>query len=230
MRVILFILILLTFASCGHAPLSNRFPASFYNDVQYGDVEISQSSVKQFPPEIEAGLYRYFFYVQLKDEQGDYIDRDKNEFKVINPKNQEVKFSFERILRGRYYLIIEKSGSMRSSELDFYIAGIKLKENLKIKLQHASRNHSNLKMISHTHHQVKFLLTLNDHKGRAVNVPFAPEIILDGNVEIKDLKPVKDGQWEFTVLHSEQNLLLYFSVRTQGAYFKNLFRFHHVEK
>jgi len=73
-------------------------------------------------------------------------------------------------------------------------------------------------------------LKLADKTNRIVDSPEIPEIFLEGDGFIQDLKYLGEGVWDFTVVHPGENQLMYFSVRYMGLYFPNLYRYQHVDK
>lgn len=223
----LFVLCIL-FTACGHEPL--RKLASFdASTIVLGTIDASKSTVKQFPPEKDGHTFRYFFYVQLKDPQNRYVDVDEKDFQ-ISSENKNLPFKVERILSGRYYLIVEQNSELAARELTFFVQGKKLKERFKLFMREAHSDHTKIRILKRLKGKLHLELALKDSKGQPVEVPGSPEIILDGNGLVEDLKHKSHGKWEFTLLHAEQNQIIYISVRVQGSYFKNLFRFHYVER
>ena len=230
MKPLLFWSLLLVIGCSLRSP--TREIASFYQDIHLGEVNAQKSVVKQFPPEIEGALTRYYFYVQLKDDQGDFIDREMSDFNITEDKKQKVEFSFKRILRGRYYLIVEKETETSKGHLDFTVAGHSLSKQLKLPIKAPVRKHSHLKKVAQERNRVKFILTLADAQKNPVDVYHSPEIILEGNHhgQIEELERTGPGKWQFSVVYPEENQLIYLSIRSSGVYLKDLFRFQHVEK
>lgn len=222
---------LLFLIGCSHRS-PERNMASFYQDVQLGVVDPLKSVVKQFPPEVDGSVTRYYFYVQLLDDQGDYIDREQDDFQINEDHKQKVNFSFKRILRGRYYLILEKESEKSKGHLDFSVSGHSLSKQLKLPIKPPVRKHSHLKKVSEESNRVNFVLTLADAQAMPVDVYHSPEIILEGNHHgvMEGLERAGPGKWQFSVVYPEENQLIYLSIRSAGVYFKDLFRFQHVEK
>jgi hypothetical protein len=73
-------------------------------------------------------------------------------------------------------------------------------------------------------------LTLSDKKGSFVELLQMPEIMIEGNGLISDLGLVRKGVWRFRVNYSDDNHIMYFSVRGNGVYLERLLRFQHIEK
>lgn len=230
MRIVFIFCLCLTFA-CSHSPKNTRRVASFFSDIQQGDLDVSKSRVRQFPPEKHGAHIRFYFFVELKDQQGDYIDRDPSEFKVTNLEKKKVPFTIKRVLRGRYYLSVEDPITQNRRELKFEVAGLLVSSAIPLPLRQAARKYSNVKLLSKEKNRVKFLLTLADDKGKAVDALYSPEIILDGNTtaHVESVERLSEGKWQISVIYPEENQLFYISVRSLGVYFKKLFRFQHIE-
>lgn len=201
--------------------------------IKYGDPDVSKSSIKLFPPELEGGMYKYYFYLELKNLNDHYIDLNETEIQILNSKLLPVRFQVNRKLVGRYYLIVYAANEIKFEGLSFFIRGQNLKGHFQLFVQAPVSDYSKIKLISQDRdkHEVKFQLYLRDQKNRPVSLTNPPEIILDSDGgSIDDLVMTQEGVWEFKIYYSEQNQLIYLSVRAQGVYFKDLYRFHHVEK
>lgn len=225
-----FLLILLTVLySCAHHDGVYRGPSSAEEIVMYGDPDPVRSSVKLFPPQHEENLSRYFFFLELVDENGKHVDRDLHEFEVRS-KKKALPVKVQRTLRGRYYVILETNDEFSRGKLDFYVAGSKLREHLKIGLLPAHKSHTRIKLIRARKNYVKLELILRDKKGRFVETPDAPEFFTDSETFVSKLEHMGNGIWHVTLAYPYGNQLFYVSVRSHGVYFKNLFRFQYVDK
>lgn len=228
MRLYLFPLLTLFF-SCAHHDGPDRAPSSEATAFLYGDHDLVQSSVKEFPPRYEDEIVRHFYFVELKEQTSSYVDRDLHEFEVkTNKKNLPIRV--ERVLRGRYYVVIDLKEDVPSSHLDFYVGGLKLRENFVVGLKPAHVAHTKVRLIKASRTKARFELVLKDKNGHWVETPLPPEIIPESEVEIRKLEHMGNGIWQITVTYPQGNQLFYLSVRSQGVYFKNLIRFHYVEK
>ena len=229
------LLILLTiFYSCSHLNKRHdgpdRVPSSEAEAIRFGDHDIIQSSVKEFPPQHEEKITRHFYFVELKEQTSSYVDRDLHEFEV-RVKKKKLPIRVERVLRGRYYVILEAEKGLSTSQLDFYVAGIKLRESFKIGLKPAHESHSKIRLIKAWKTKAKFELILRDKNDRWVETPVPPEVIIpEYDVTVNKVEHMGNGIWQVTVSYPQGNQLFYLSVRSHGVYFKNLFRFHYVEK
>lgn len=225
----LILLTLIALTACSHMP--EREPASFSEIIVLGEIDKFKSVVTLFPPEIKGDIYRYFFYLQLKNSEGQFVDCDERDVVLKNKKGKKIPFRLERVLPGKYYVIIEKSAKVITSDLDISVQGKVLREQFKLTLNHPDKKNSKIKIISEENHRVTFELTLADSNGKRVNLFEKPEIVFnDGNVSMENLHQVKEGVWRFTLLLSEQNHVIYISVKTNGAYLERLYRLHYVDK
>lgn len=220
---------LMFFTACAHLEGPDREPASYQDIVLYGDPDLYRSSVKMFPPEYFKKITRHYFYLELRDEKGMHIDRDFHEFEVrARKKNRPIKV--ERVLRGKYYIIVDSDKNHSTDLLDFYVAGIKLKESFRLGMNPAHPTFTKIRQLKATNSRGKFELVLKDEMGRVVETPEAPEIIVNGDSEIVKVEPKGNGIWHITLRYPSGNQLFYISVRSQGIEFKNLFRFQYTEK
>jgi hypothetical protein len=89
---------------------------------------------------------------------------------------------------------------------------------------HAST--SKILMGNYTPGKASFKLHLLDSKKNPVQLNEKPEILFEGGLgSIEEIKMNEDFSWEFTLIHPENNPMLEFSVRAQGAYLKGLYRY-----
>jgi hypothetical protein len=227
MRLI-FLLLLTVLFSCAHHDGEYRRPSSTESKMIYGDVDPLKSSVKQFPPVYEDKFTRHFYFLEIKDENGKFVDRDIHEFEV-RLKKKKLPAKIQRTLRGRYYAHFESEDDVVVGELDFFVGGMKLRESFKIGLLPAHRDNSSMRLLRKGKTRAKLELVLKDKKGRFVEVPDAPEIISEGGGELAKLEHKGNGIWHITLAYPHGNQLFYISVRSHGVYFKNLFRFQHVD-
>lgn len=223
----IFLLILLT--ACAHLEGTDREPASYQDIVLFGDPDLYRSSVKSFPPEYFKKITRHYFYLELRDEKGMHIDRDVHEFEVrAAMKNRLIKV--ERVLRGKYYVIVDTDKNHPNSLLDFYVAGLKLKDSFRLGTMPPHPSNTKMRKLKATNSRAKFELILRDEMARPVETSEAPEIIVNSDSEIVKVEPKGNGIWHVTLRYPYGNQLFYISVRSQGIEFKNLFRFQHTEK
>lgn len=231
--------------ACSHSPL--RDPAALTEEQAtfFGQVDRSKSSVRLFRPEMEDKIFRYYFYLQLKDMDGKWVDVDKSEIAIKTTEGKKLDFQLKRQgVTGRYYVIVERPGELQFSKLNFYIQGHKILERFNLFMPVPDSSKSRLEIVDHNYEKriIHFRLTLNDSQGRPVEDAGYPEIIMKtesignpsyGPIEglvIEDYELIKKGVWEFYLLYTEQNQIIYFTVRSQGTYLNNLFRLHHVDK
>jgi hypothetical protein len=224
---LLTLLILIILVSCSTAP-QVRLPASDTLE-RLGMVDVDRSLVQIFQA-LGSHEVAYYFYVQLKDTKGNFVDATKSDFKILTTRGKRVKFDFERLLVGRYYLSIPKKSHQQSHQMDLYVRGKVLRGQLKISMRQPHPKHTTLKLLSNHGNQLTLELRFADQKNHPVEVPQTPEILLEGGGAIENLLRVKEGIWQFTVYYPEENQILYLGVRTMGLTFQNLYRYQHVEK
>lgn len=234
MRLI-FLMALFTLVSCASSDLREGRNLASVEDLQrikFGSVETAKSTIKVFPPEFEKGIYRNYFFLELRDQSSDYIDIIKSDLVVLDQDQRPFNFNLNRTMVGRYYLIIESQDKVDSKDVNITIQKKKLLALSKVSLQVPVLENSKITIVNHDRakHRAVFQLELKDEKSRPLNLVTDPELILDGDGVLTDIHSVRAGVWEFTVDYSEQNHIIYISVRAQGTYFREMFRFHHVEK
>ena len=223
MRIGLFFLIL-TFFGCAEAPL--RHPAS-ETIIRIGEVSRAHSLVQLFPTS-EGDTLTYNFYLQLKNEKSEYVDCDPSEIILKTKKNRPVPFKLERLLTGRYYLILNKSQGLK--DIDFFVKGIELKEKFNLNLRKPDKKFTSITIAQKDDGKVVFRLKLADKTNKPVVLLNEPEIVLEGRGEIEGVRYIQEGIWEFTLVYPEENQIIYLSVRAQGVYLTNLLRYQHIEK
>lgn len=221
------ILFLFIFVACAGQPI-NRGPASIDTDEFYGEADYSLSNVKLFPPEREGNSYHHFFYVELRNKKGQFVDVDSREIRLRTKTGKGPQFSVSRLLRGRYYIAVDSRDKLSYSDFDFLLQGKLLKEQVKLNFQEVSPRHTWIKSVSKYGHRMKMRLFLGDSRGKAIDFPSPPELILDGNGFIEDLTRVSAGTWEFDLLLPDQNEIVYISLRAHGKYLERLYRLQHI--
>lgn len=203
-----------------------RGPAS-QTPMRFGEVSATHSSVQLFP-DSEADSHTYYFYIQLKDAKGEFVDCEPSEIVLKTKKKKLIKFKYERLLIGRYYLILDKSQGFK--DIHFSVKGIALKGKFNLDIRRPDMKHSHIVLEKKLPGKLTFRLKLADRSNRPVMTSVAPEIILDGRGEVQELRYIQEGIWVFTVIYPEDNQIMYFSIRSQGSYLVNLLRYQHVEK
>lgn len=224
----LFLALIFLISACASDPERQaRKIASLSRPVIY---DHSKSLVQIFPAVSADDSIWYYFYVQTKDTFGRYTHIDPSDIVIKTRKGKTVPYKYEQVLGGRYYLTIEKTSEFSSAELDVFVRGKALKEQFKLNLHHPDKSHSSIRLVKNSRNKITFQLRLADKKNQPVEIPDKPEIILEGMGNVEDLKQVKEGTWEFSIIYPEQNQIMYFSVRAMGIYLSNLYRYQHVEK
>jgi hypothetical protein len=224
-RAILLFLFFLT--SCAH-PEPKRSIAS--REMVIGEIDYAKSLVQLFPSADKDNTLRYYFYLQLRDVKGNFVDCSPSEILIKTNKGKRVHFDYERLLPGRYYLSLDQGLKMNSSQLDFYVGGKPLKEKFNLPHRSPDRNNTKITIIEKLDNKIVLQLRLADQKNLPVEHIEMPEIIIDGVGLLEDMKPMGPGVWEFTVTYPEDNQIIYLHVRALSFYFSNLFRYQYVDK
>lgn len=226
-QLVLFALFLLVTGCASRPP--HRTPSS-ETSFRFGEIDTLKSRVQIFPAIIFNGELVHYFYLQLKDHEGKFIDCDPSEISPITHKGQPIPFKYERLLTGRYYITIQQSPEVNYGELNFFIRDKILKEQFKLYLQKPDKSHAQVSVVKNDKNKITLRLRLADKANRPVALPDTPEVLLDGLGSVEELKLIDEGIWEFSVIYPEQNQIMYFSIRAHGVYFERIFRYHHVEK
>lgn len=226
MRLVSFVFILFVCVSCATHDGKFRNPASHITDVHYGDHDPEKSSVREFPPQFEPGFVRHFYFIELRDAMGKHVDRDLHEFEIkLGKKSLEKKI--KRVLRGRFYLILETK-KHHTGNVDFYVDGSKLQQTFKLDIIQPDSEMTFMRKLKARNSRAKLELVLRDKFGKPIDTMEAPEIIVEG-FGVRNLVRMGNGIWHFELEYPPGNQLFYISLRSQGAYFKNLFRFQYVD-
>ena len=194
--------------------------------MQYGEISFEKSFFQVFPSVVEDGTLKYYFYLQIRDAKGRYVDCESTDIVVKNKKGMKIPHTFERLMPGRYYVTLKEA----HNDLSFLVQGKKLLGKLQLTQDRPDRNFSSITLIEQKDSELRLRLKLSDKNNRPIKPTNPPEIILDGMGEVTELKPIQEGIWEFSIIYPEINQLLYISVRAQDAYFSNIYRYQHVEK
>lgn len=222
----LFILISLLLA-CSRAPV--RKLASLESDFSYGSIDPQASQVKAFPPEVEGSKYHYYLYLELKDPSLKPVDIYTNDISIVSRKKKVFPFSLKRMSRGNYYLALEVTEKAGSDELTLFIQNKEIKE-FRVVLKQPDFSRSSLNIIQKDRHSLRMRLFLSDSNGVAIHSLVAPDLIIEGEAIAENLEQIGEGLWEFDIRFSDENQIIYVSVRSQGSYLKHLFRYLHIEK
>lgn len=226
MRV-LFILTFLLIGCASEKPL--RKPASEHTLFRPGIVDQKKSSVQVFPSVAADQSIWYYFFVQLKDQNGKFIDTEIDDIEITS-KGKKYNFKSDRLLTGRYYLLVEKTNELSTPKLDISVQGKPLKTQFKLNLRQPSKAYTSLKLVKNEANRLTFRLRLADKKNQPVELPEKPEISIEGEGNVEDLVHLGEGVWEFSILYPELNQVLYVSVRAMSVSFNRMYRHQHVEK
>ncbi len=213
--------------SCASQQKVERAPASIA-PVKALEIDYRKSLAQIFPGDAGATVAAYL-YVQLRDVEGNYVDADPEGFRIQGKKGENISFGLERMLTGRYYLLIDKTEGIKSSEIDLYLDERPLKQQVKLHLARPYRSTSGLKVMENANNRLTLRLELRDEKGRPVELPEAPEILHDDVTQLESIEHLGEGVWKVVMLYPQDNCILYFSVRAMGTVLPNLLRHQHIE-
>jgi len=222
MRVLL-LSVLIFGLSCASNP--QRQLASIEPIVE-GKVDQRLSGISSFLSDQE-NPSSLLFYMDLKNSKKKAVDISLDDLKVSEAGNI-IKTKVRRLSLGRYEVeIFENIENIK--ELSFSVQDKTLKHKVRT-IQRPSKSKSKFLIISNKNHELVVQLFLKDKKGNFVDLQYSPEIMIEGAGTLNDLVMVKNGLWQFRVTFSEDNHILYFSVRANGVYLERLLRFQHLEK
>jgi hypothetical protein len=209
--------------ACADVPV--RHPATVSNAL-YGDVDHSYSVVKTFPKDQEQDGEQSF-YLELRNKEKQFIDVNFEQIIVKSPA-ANLNFSLQRLGRGRYEIKINQE-DLEFKNLRFEVQNKEIKHSLN-RLSRPSKKHSQLKIIANPEYNLWLELNLRDLKGHPLDLSYLPEVIVEGEAVMSDIRQTKKGTWHIQMTYSEGNQILYFSVRANGVKLERLLRFQHVEK
>ena len=191
-----------------------------------GKIDQRLSGISSFPSDQE-NPSSLLFYMNLKNSKNKAVDIALGDLKVIEAGNI-IEAKIRRLSLGRYEVeIFENIENLK--ELSFSVQDKILKHKVK-PVHRPSKGKSKFVIISNKNHELVVQLFLQDKRGNFVDLQYSPEIMIEGAGTLNDLVMVKNGLWQFRVTFSEDNHILYFSVRANGVYLERLLRFQHLEK
>ncbi len=222
MRVLL-LSVLIFGLSCASDPQRH---ISSIEPIVEGKIDQRQSEISSFPSDQE-NPSSLFFYMDLKNSKKRPVDISLDDIKV-SEAGESIEAKVRRLSLGRYEIeIFENIENLK--ELVFSVQDKTLKHKVR-PIQRPSKSKTKFVIISNKNHELVVQLFLQDKRGDLVDLQFSPEIMIEGAGTLNDLMMVKKGLWQFRVTFSEDNHILYFSVRANGVYLDRLLRFQHLEK
>ena len=222
MRVLL-LSVLIFGLSCASDPQRH---ISSIEPIVEGKIDQRLSEISSFPSDQE-NPSSLFFYMDLKNSKKRPVDISLDDIKV-SEAGESIEAKVRRLSLGRYEIeIFENIENLK--ELVFSVQDKTLKHKVR-PIQRPSKSKTKFVIISNKNHELVVQLFLQDKRGNFVDLQFSPEIMIEGAGTLNDLMMVKKGLWQFRVTFSEDNHILYFSVRANGVYLDRLLRFQHLEK
>lgn len=195
-----------------------------------GEVDFTRSRVLIYPAKEMEDDISYFLFLELKNSEGKYVDCDQKDLSIRHKKGKKIDFDFHRALVGRYYLKIEKEEDVKAKNIDLYYKDRALKEQFKVHLTKPHKSNTKITLVSNQEYRLTLRLRFADKNNHPIELPEAPEIWIDGQGIIEDVKHFKEGVWEFSIIFPDENQIMYISARAMGVSFRNLYRFQHIEK
>jgi hypothetical protein len=214
MKPIIFILFLLLTA-CSHEPSirhsSEQRPSSL-------EVDAEKSSAYL--------IKKKRFLVHIKNSLSQNIEISFTEVKVKNAQGKVIPFQLERVSSGKYYVLPVS----QEKELQISIQDKVIGKKFKLNVRKPAKERSSFMVVSSGDHSMLMRLRLADKNNHPVLTNELPEILVEGEAVVEDLKSVENGLWEFTLKYPENNVIIYLSVRCQEVFLEHIYRFQHVEK
>lgn len=225
MRIIGLLLFILS-VSCGDLPV--RSPSGSMSDLKLGQASPRESESKilisRFP-----GSFKYYVILHVLDHYHHYVDVTAKDIVLKKNDGTLVEFDLERNSVGRYYLKL-KPLELDPNKLRVFVERREIKSTVQFEPSPPDAAHTKIRLVKNKYGRSIFELDIRDKDNRRVDLISPPEIIIDTVLEIRGIKKKKNGLWKFSLVYSDQNFVGYISVRANGVYMSDLFRFHHVEK
>jgi len=208
----------------------NRLPANDQGIAISSEIDLSQTTLKIFPPEIESHYFKFHFYFETRNIHHQFIDFNPEDLKIVSHRKKILKFDLQKIAVGKYYLNFRHAINGSELGLSFFLRN-KLIYNLpRFSLSLVDRSRSWVKSLGMIQDGLRLRLFLSDADGREIKTLVPPEIMVSGEAEVIDLRQIAGGLWEFTLIYPNYNQIIYLSVRTQGSFIGQMYRLRHIEK
>ena len=166
------------------------------------------------------------FLLQTKNALSENIEISFTDVIIRNTQNKIIPFQLEWAGSGKYYLLPVSN----EKELEIAIQGKVIGKKSKVNFRKPDKNHSALSVVSRGDHTLLMRLKLADKNNRPIDSDEVPEILVEGEGSIEELKAVENGLWEFNLVYPEHNVIIYLSIRSHESLLDRLYRFQHVEK
>lgn len=229
MRTVL-LLFLISISSCSNLGPQRKIASYEEPKIKMGEVDFTRSKVLIYPAKEMEEDISYYLYVELKNSEGKYVDCDQKDLALRLKEGKKIDFDFHRALVGRYYLKIEKEEDVKAKNINLYYKEKPLKEQFKVHFNKPHKSNTKITLVSNQEYRLTLRLRFADKNNHSIELPEAPEIWIDGQGIIEDVKHLKEGVWEFSILIPDENQIMYISARAMGVSFRNLYRFQHIEK
>jgi hypothetical protein len=229
MRIYLLFLIFGLY-SCSSSGPQRKIASYEEPKIRKGEIDFLLSKVSIYPAKDMEDDISYYLFLELRNSEGRYVDCDQKDLSIKTKQGKRIDFDFHRALVGRYYLKIEKEEDIKAKHIDLYFKDKSLKEQFKVRLNKPHKSYTKLTLVNNQKYRLTFRLRFADKKNSPIELPEAPEIWIDGQGLIEDVKHLKEGIWEFSIIYPEENQVMYISARAMGVSFRNLYRFQHIEK
>lgn len=166
------------------------------------------------------------FLVHMKNSLSQNIEISFTEVKVQNAQGKVIPFQLQRVSSGKYYVL----PVCQQKELQISIQDKVIGQKFKLNVRKPAKERSSLRVVSRGDHFMLMRLKLADKCNHPVLTDELPEILVEGEAVVEDLKSVENGLWEFTLKYPENNVIIYLSVRCHEVFLEHVYRFQHVEK
>ena len=167
------------------------------------------------------------FYLILRDDKDQKIEIEESSLLITSKQGKVPKYKFERISKGRFQVLFNEK-IPKVSHLKFSVQGIPLKKSIENRHKPEPIK-GKIVLVSKGDHEVTLKLSLQNMRGESLETDGPPGTVIEGGGTLSELKRLQKGLWEIKVSLPEENVIIYVSIRTNGAHLDHLFRYQHIE-
>jgi len=209
---------------------NNRLPANDQKIASTAELDLKGTTLKVFPPVLEGNYFRFHFFFETRDVHNQLTDFKVDDLRIFTDRKKLIKFEVQKVSLGKYYLNFRHTINNSELGLSFFLKNQLIHKIPNFSLSLVDNSKSWIKAYGLIQDGVRLRLFLSNDKGNLIKPLVPPEIIVSGEAEITDFKETDQGLWEFNLLYPNYNQIIYLSVRTQGSFIGQIYRFQHIEK
>ncbi len=224
MKLIILLIINFIFGACSSLPERN---IASMDEFFIGEIEPVNSHLLIYPYDLNPVDTGILFKLNLKNNDKKYVDVDSSDIKITY-KKKKIDFALTRLAKGQYTVEISDE-QLEVTQLKFKIQGKTLKNEI-IKKKKPNKLYSRLRILEVRDHEVVLELVLRDKNGHKIESLDTPEIIVEGESAIEDLKMERKGTWVFRMVYPDLSQIFYISVKANGSHLERILRYHYVHK